>query len=309
MNYDLAIFASEFPWFFPICAAVFGAIVGSFLNVVIYRLPLEKSIVTPGSQCACGKPIAWFDNIPVVSWFLLRGKARCCGRPYSFRYAFVELLTAGLFLACALQFGPEKALLGMFFLACLVCATFIDLDHMIIPDPFTIWLAVAGVAAAFAFPALHGVEAELPLLAHLRSGGISVVGVLVGSGVILWIKLLAEAVLRKEAMGFGDVTFMGAIGAFCGWQGALFAVFGGAIVGTVWIGLAWIWQKVSGKKAPIAPRAEIAEGEAAEELAMGVQVPFGPMLAVAGAIYFLGADTFFDAYLAELGALFAAAAG
>jgi leader peptidase (prepilin peptidase)/N-methyltransferase len=309
MNYDLSVFASEFPWFFPICAAVFGALVGSFLNVVIYRIPLEKSIVTPGSHCACGKPIAWFDNIPVVSWFVLRGKARCCGQPYSFRYAFVELLTAGLFLTCALQFGPEKALLGMLFLACLVCATFIDLDHMIIPDPFTIWLAVAGVAAAFAFPALHGVEAELPLLAHLRSGGVSVVGVLVGSGVILWIKLLAEAVLRKEAMGFGDVTFMGAIGAFCGWQGALFAVFGGAIVGTIWIGLAWIWQKLSGKKAPIAPRAEIAEGEAAEELAMGVQVPFGPMLAVAAAIYFLGADRFFDAYLAELGGLFAATGG
>lgn len=304
MNYDFAAFTAEFPWFFPLCAALFGAIVGSFLNVVIYRMPLEKSIVTPGSRCACGQPIAWFDNIPVLSWFILRGRARCCGRPYSFRYPFVELLTAGLFLACALQFPPAKALLGMLFLACLVCATFIDLDHMIIPDAFTIWLAVVGVAAAFAWPVLHGVTAEMPLLAHLRSGGVAILGVLIGSGLILWIKLLAEAVLRKDAMGFGDVTFMGAIGAFCGWQGALFAVFGGAIVGSAWVALARLWQLVAGKSAPIAPRGETAEGEEAEQLGMGVHVPFGPMLAIGAAIYFLGADRWFDAYLGTLAELF-----
>ncbi len=304
MNYDLAAFAAEFPWFFPLCAALFGAIVGSFLNVVIYRLPLEKSIVTPGSHCACGKPIAWFDNIPVLSWFILRGKARCCGRPYSFRYPFVEALTSGLFLASALQFGPAKALLGMLFLACLVGATFIDLDHMIIPDVFTVWLAVAGVVAAFVFPALHGVKADLPLLAHLRSGGTAILGLMIGSALVLWIKLLAEELLRKEAMGFGDVTFMGAIGAFCGWQGAVFAVFGGAVVGTVWVGIAYLWKMVSGKAAPIAPRAETAEGQETTELSFGAHVPFGPMLAVGAAIYFLGAHRWFDAYLAGLAELF-----
>ena len=304
MNYNLAVFALEFPWFFPLCAAGFGAIVGSFLNVVIYRMPLEKSIVTPGSHCGCGKPIAWFDNIPVLSWFILRGKARCCGRPYAFRYAFVELLTAGLFLGCALRFGPEKALLGMLFLSCLVCATFIDLDHMIIPDVFTIGLGVAGVGLSFGFPALHGVAGEIPLLAHLRSGGTGLVGLLIGSGVVLWIALVAEAVLRKEAMGFGDVKFVGAVGAFCGWQGALFSIFGGAIVGTVWVALAWAWQKASGKKAPITPRVEDGHGAVTEQLALGVQVPFGPMLAVGAAIYFLGADIWFDAYLAQLAELF-----
>lgn len=304
MNYDLADFAREFPWFFPLVAAGFGAIVGSFLNVVIYRLPLEKSIVTPGSHCACGRPIAWFDIVPVLSWFILRGKARCCGRPYSFRYAFVELLTAGLFLACAWQFGPEKALVGMAFLACLVCATFIDLDHMIIPDVFTIGLGVFGVVLSFAVPALHGVTADHPIIEHLRSGGIAMVGLLVGSGLVLWIALLAETVLRKEAMGFGDVKFVGAIGAFCGWQGAVFSVFGGAIVGTVWVLLAWLWQRVSGRRAPIAPPAELSEGEAAEKLALGVQVPFGPMLAVAAAIYFLGAARWFDAYMVEMLTLF-----
>ncbi len=304
MNYDLAAFAAEFPWFFPICAALFGAIVGSFLNVVIYRMPLDKSIVTPGSHCSCGKPIAWYDNIPVLSWFILRGKARCCGRAYSFRYAFVELLTAGLFLVCALQFAPAKALLGMVFVACLVCATFIDLDHMIIPDAFTIWLAVAGVAGAFAFPGLHAQTAEIPLLAHLRSGGVAIVGVMIGSALVLWIKLLAEAVLRKEAMGFGDVTFLGGIGAFCGWQGALFSVFGGAVVGSVWVGLARLWMLVSGGKATLSPRAETPDGQETEELSLGVHVPFGPMLAVAAGIYFLGGNRWFDAYLAGLAELF-----
>ena len=129
-------------------------------------------------------------------------------------------------------------------------------------------------------------------------------GVLVGSGVLLWIALLAEKILGKEAMGFGDVTLLGAVGAFCGWQGALFSIFGGAIVGTVWVALAAIWQKVSGKKAPIAPRAENAAGEETEQIGLGVHVPFGPMLAAGAAIYFLGADRWFDAYLAGLSGLF-----
>lgn len=142
---DFAVIDEMLPWFFPLCAALFGAMVGSFLNVVIYRLPEGRSIVTPGSHCACGKPIAWFDNIPVLSWFLLRGRARCCGRAYSFRYPAIEALTGGLFLACWLLFPPAVAAVGMVFMACLICATWIDLDHMIIPDVFTVGLAVVGV--------------------------------------------------------------------------------------------------------------------------------------------------------------------
>lgn len=304
MNYDLAAFAAEFAWFFPAVAACFGAIVGSFLNVVIYRVPAGKSIVHPGSHCACGQPIAWFDNIPVLSWFLLRGKARCCGKPYSFRYVFIELLTAALFLACAMLFPPAKAIIGMVFLSGLMCATFIDLDHMIIPEAFTTWLGILGVVLSFIFPVLHNASADLPLVAHLRSGLISLLGLLIGSGLILWIAVTAEALLRKEAMGFADVTFLGAIGSFCGWRGAIFAVFGGAILGTVWIGLAMLWQKLSGKSAPIAPRAELSEGQTADKLGLGVQVPFGPMLAAGGAVYFLGGYHWFDAYIAGIAQLF-----
>lgn len=303
MTFDYAAFSSAFPWFFPTMAAIYGAIVGSFLNVVIYRVPAGKSIARPGSQCACGEPIRWFDNIPVLSWFILRGRARCCGRAYSFRYPFVELLTAALFLTCWLHFPPAKAVVGMLFVAVLVCATFIDLDHMIIPDVFTIGAGVAGVVLAFFVPALHGQTSDIFLIASIRSGMTAVEGMLIGSGLVLWIALVAEAVLRKEAMGFGDVKFVGMIGAFCGWQGAAFSVFGGAIVGTAWFAIALVIQKVLGRKTAVAPRAETAEGEATD-LAFGAQVPFGPMLAIAAAIYFLGADRWFDAYLGGFASLF-----
>ncbi len=281
-----AEFAAAFPWFFPLCAFVFGACIGSFLNVVIYRVPKEESIVTPGSHCGCGQPIRWFDNIPMLSWLLLRGRARCCGRPFSIRYPFVEFLTGVLFLVCWLRLPPAVAIAGWIFVSCLIAATFIDLDHMIIPDVFTLGLGVFGVLLSVAIPALHGQAGEYFMIDSLRAGTASVQGLLIGSGLVLWIALLAEVILKKEAMGFGDVKFVGAIGAFCGWQGAIFAVFGGAVVGTVWFALAWAWQKITGHKSAAAPRAETPEGEPTE-LAFGAHVPFGPMLAIAGAAYFL----------------------
>jgi leader peptidase (prepilin peptidase)/N-methyltransferase len=299
MTFDYAEFAAAFPLFFPIVMGLLGAMVGSFLNVVIYRVPLEKSIVTPGSHCACGTPIKWYDNIPVFSWFLLRGKARCCGRAYSFRYAFVELLTAALFTTSWLMFPPAKALCGMLFVACLLCALFIDLDHMIIPDTFTIGLGVVGVVLSIFVPSLHGQNDPVFMVSALHSGLISLQGLLLGSGLVLWIALVAETLLRKEAMGFGDVKFVGAIGAFTGWQGAVFAIFGGALIGTVWIGVAMIWKKCAGSAATVAPRAETAEGEATE-LALGAQIPFGPMLAVAGLLHFFYFNAWLNDYFAQI---------
>ena len=300
---SIAEVASAFPWFFPLCAFAVGACVGSFLNVVIYRVPKEESIVSPGSHCACGQPIKWHDNIPILSWLALRGRARCCGRAFSIRYPFVELLTALLFTACWLQFTPLVAVCGWILLGSLVAATFIDLDHMIIPDVFTLGLAVVGVILSLCIPALHGQPGDYFVVASLRAGVASVQGVLLGSGLVLWIALLAEAVLKKEAMGFGDVKFVGAIGAFCGWQGAVFAVFGGALVGTVWFAIAWTWQKVSGKASPVAPPSETPEGEPTA-LAFGAHVPFGPMLAIAGALYFLFFRTAVAAWFADVSVLF-----
>lgn len=300
---DFSEISAAFPWFFPLFVAVLGACIGSFLNVVIYRVPAEKSVVRPGSHCGCGQPIKWHDNIPVFSWLILRGHARCCGRAFSFRYPFIELLTAALFLACWLLFTPGVALCGWIFLSALVCATFIDLDHMIIPDVFTLGLGVAGVALSLFIPALHGQHSEFFAVDCLRSGAISLQGLLIGSGFLLWFALLAEVVLKKEAMGFGDVKFVGAIGAFCGWEGAIFSIFGGAVVGIVWFAVAWTWQKISGKSSPVAPRSETPDGQPAA-LGLGVHIPFGPMLAIAGGLYFLWGRPFMAAWTAEFTGLF-----
>jgi len=303
--------AAAFPWFYPLVALVGGACIGSFLNVCIYRIPKGESIVTPGSHCACGTPIRWYDNIPLLSWLLLRGRARCCGRPISARYPVVEALTALLFLACWLLFPPGKALCGMVLVAALIAATFIDLDHMIIPDAFTLWLGVAGVLLSCLVPSLHGRQHELFLIASLRSGVDGLVGLLAGSGLVLWIALLAEAVLKKEAMGFGDVKFVGAIGAFTGWQGAVAAVFGGAVIGTLWFALALLWQGLFRKAKPPEPAPPAAPDPgpadsapaAPAPLGFGVHVPFGPMLAAGGLLYFLVAHAWVDAYFAGIAGL------
>jgi leader peptidase (prepilin peptidase) / N-methyltransferase len=291
--------ASADPWFFPVVVFVFGACIGSFLNVVIYRVPAGKSIVHPGSTCGCGAPIAWYDNIPILSWLILRGKARCCGRHFSARYPFIELLTAAVFVACWLRLPLATAVCGWVFLGSLICATFIDLDHMIIPDVFTIGLAVEGLILSALVPALHGQHGDIYVVDGLRSCSASLVGIVAGSGIVLWIALIAEAALKKEAMGFGDVKFVGAIGAFCGWHGAVFSIFGGAAVGTLWLGSALVWQKIGGKPGAATPKVETPDGKPAD-LGLGVHVPFGPMLAIAGAVYFLFLRGWVDAWFSQL---------
>ena len=291
------------PWFFPLFAAVVGACVGSFLNVCIYRIPKNESVISPPSHCGCGQRIVWRDNIPVLSWLLLRGRARCCGRPFSFRYPAIELLTSLLFLACWLMFPPGKAVVGAVLCAIVICALFIDLDHMIIPDVFTVGGATVGLLLSLLLPSLHGQSHEFFAIASLRSGKDALLGLCVGSGLVLWVALWAEAILKKEAMGFGDVKFLGAIGAFVGWKGAVFGLFGGAMLGCAWFVAAYLWQKATGRAAPVALPAETPEGQPAE-LGFGVHVPFGPMLGVAALAYFLGAHRWVDAYFAELSGLF-----
>lgn len=292
-----AAFNEQFPAAFFVAAFVFGAIVGSFLNVCIYRIPAERSIVSPGSTCACGKPIAWYDNIPVISWILLRGKARCCGRPFSIRYPLIEFLTGTLFFLCWWTFPPVVALCGMLFCAILICATFIDFDHMIIPDRFTIGGAVVGVVLAVLVPALHGFDSGVGLIDSMRSGLAAIIGLLIGSAVVLWIALLAEILLKKEAMGFGDVKFLGAIGAFTGWEGAVFAIFGGAVIGTLGLVVLLVARPLFRVRKPEGP-----EGE--KDVALGRMVPFGPMLALGGLAYFLFLFPWVDAYFADAALLF-----
>lgn len=291
------------PWFFPTLAGVLGACVGSFLNVCIYRIPAGKSVVHPGSRCACGQPVAWHDNIPVVSWIMLRGKARCCGRRFSVRYPMIEALTAALFVASALRFELGHALAAMVFVSLSVVGAFIDIDHLELPDAVTIWGMAVGIACSILFPQLHGRHHEFYLIACFQSGIDAIIGAFIGSGLVLWILLFAEKILGKEGMGFGDVTLLGCIGAFTGWEGAIFSVFGGAVVGLL-VNLALI--AFSGKKALAAYQEKQKEndlGTSAEPSRLGeLRVPFGPALSAASLIYLFALRPLVDGYLHDTAA-------
>lgn len=309
------------PWFFAMVAFVLGACWGSFANVVIYRFPAGQSVISPGSHCfSCGRPLGWQDNLPIIGWLLLRGKARCCGAPFSPRYAIVEALTGGLFLACWLALPPLVALCGFLFVLILIIGTFIDWDTQELPDVTTIGGAAVGMMLAAAIPSLHGVDANLPFpLGNLQGITAAITGAVVGSGVLLWIARFAEALLRKEAMGDGDLVLMGCIGAFCGWQGAVFAIFGGSVIGGIFIALMILvnracgWQLSPGKvelpsNGP--PEAEAGteesppeaeqSGEASDasmtSLEMGAAIPFGPWLSAGGLVYFIWLRDPVDAY-------------
>ncbi len=279
------------PWFFPILAFCIGACMGSFINVCIYRIPAGQSIFRPPSRCrACGQPIPPYLNLPVLAWIILRGKARCCGAPISIRYPFVEFLTAALFLASWLRLPPLLALIGWLWIFIALCLAFIDLDHMVIPDRFSIGGLLAGVVLSVIFPVLHGIESPYALLGSIQGFFNALTGALIGSAIILWIMILGELVLRKEALGFGDVKLMGAIGAFCGWQGSVFSLFAGAILGTVVLGLLQITYAVIPLKRP---------GGAPERF-LGKKIPFGPFLAGASLLYYLFLGPVVDEYFTSL---------
>ncbi len=289
-----------------VIAFVVGSIIGSFLNVCAHRLPREESLLKPGSRCpACGASIPWNLNIPVFSWLMLWGKAKCCGASISFRYWVVEVLTGAAFAYALIHFGigphPEKAFVAALFASLLIGAAFTDLESFIIPDRFSIGGALLGVVLAFSFPALRlgwelGGTAE-----HWRSGLDALLGMLVGSASLYWICVLAGKVFKRDALGEGDVKLLGCIGAFCGWQGALFSIFGGALIGTVILLPMLLFQ---GKPAPdtATPVEKEAQDDADQptRLGLGVPVPFGPFLAAAALLYHLGLHAPVDAWFDQL---------
>ncbi len=286
---ESVVYALEhFPWLGGGVAFVFGSIVGSFLNVCIYRIPAEKSLIWPGSRCACGAAIPWYDNIPILSWFVLRGRARCCGRRFGCRYPFVEFLTATLFLLAWVTEPAPVAFCYWVFFGLLVPAVFIDLDHFIIPDRFSVGGMFVGIVLSAIVPELHGF-ANPGGVAMFEGLAAAVVGALVGSAVLYWFGALAEIVFRKEALGQGDVKLAGCFGAFCGWEGAVFALFGGAVIGTVLLLPVLLWQKLRGEEGgKHASHAGENEGEGEEvTLGFGTAVPFGPMLCAAIGLYAL----------------------
>ena len=278
------------PWFFPLLSFGIGACIGSFLNVCIYRIPEGLSVIHPGSRCgACGAPIPFYRNVPILAWIFLRGKAACCGAPFSIRYPAIEFLTGALFLASWMLLPPSTALVGMLWISILIPVTFIDLDHMIIPDRFSIGGLFVGLIVSAFVPAIHGIYLDNGMIAGIQGLFTAMVGALIGSAVILWIMILAEIVLRKEALGFGDVKLMGAIGAFCGWQGAVFSLFGGAVLGTIAIAILQLVNLIRPKK----------ENADEEEGMIGREIPFGPMLAAGSLLYYLYLGPKVDWYFNE----------
>jgi len=298
----------SFPWFGWLLAFLFGLIVGSFLNVCIYRIPAGRSIVTPGSRCACGVPIAWRDNLPVLSWILLRGKARCCGRAFSIRYPLVEFLTGLLFVLAWVTQPIPVALCYWVFFGLLVPAVFIDLDHFIIPDRFSVGGMFLGVVLSAMVPELHGF-ANPGGIATYSGLSTALIGALIGSSVLYWFGALAEIVFRKEALGQGDVKLAGCFGAFCGWEGAVFSLFAGALIGTVLLVPVLIWQRLRGGRVvePVGDRSAEMSGADGEEderpIGFGTAVPFGPMLCAAVVLYVLWLRAPVQTWFEEVGEL------
>ncbi len=241
---DLSI---PFPWPVPIIiVAVFGAIIGSFLNVVIHRVPREESVVFPNSRCpSCSAAIAFYDNIPVVSWLLLRGRCRSCHAAISPRYPAVELLTALVYAAIVWIDRVTIALpFDLVFVTAILALIFIDAEHMLLPNAITYPGMVVSLITRLAMPLLTGSPHfdDVPSLMHGALHGLpiwavsligAVIGGLIGGG-SLWLMGWTWKRLRNvEAMGLGDVKMMFMVGGYLGWRLTIFTIFVGVLSGSV----------------------------------------------------------------------------
>jgi len=208
---------------------IFGSIIGSFLNVCIYRLPKGKSVVTPASSCPkCGTAISWYDNIPLLSYLILTGKCRSCKAAISFRYFLVELITALLLATIFSVFGLSAKFFAYSIMSCgLIVATFVDFEINEIPDEVSMGGLVVGLVLSFAMPSVFG--------AVSRGGALlgSFLGAVAGGASIYIIGFLGELVFKKEAMGGGDVKLMAMIGSFLGWKLALLVFFVAPLFGSI----------------------------------------------------------------------------
>jgi leader peptidase (prepilin peptidase)/N-methyltransferase len=254
---------------------ILGSIIGSFLNVCIYRLPKEESIAYPGSHCtSCKRSINFYHNIPILSYIYLKGRCSYCNSKIPFIYPTVETLTGLLFMATLWRFGLGLDTLFYLVLICgLIVITFVDLEHMIIPNVITYpgillgilynvlktdWQNSLELASNFSFGILNFFELlnEIPILDSL-------LGVILGGGILLLIAYSYEIIKKRQGMGMGDVKLLALIGAFLGWQGVFFVIFLSSILGSI-VGLSII----------IARRGDLKYA-----------LPFGPFLSIAAIIY------------------------
>ncbi len=242
---------------------ILGLIVGSFLNVCIHRIPKEESIVFPFSYCpACKKRIGPLQNIPIISFLLLRGRCRNCHEPISWRYPLVEFLNGAGYLFILHRFGPSfETLIYALFFSALLTLTFIDLAHQILPDVITLPGIVLGVlASSFLLP---------------TGWKDSLIGLFIGGGLFYLIAFLSLALLKKEGMGGGDIKLVAMIGAFLGWKGMLLAILSASVSGSI-IGILLIATRKRHRNDPI---------------------PFGPFLALGALIALFWGNIIFDLYV------------
>lgn len=287
----------SFEIFLIVVGFVFGACFGSFFNVIIYRLPKNESIILPSSHCmSCGEPIRWYDNIPILSYFILRGRCRDCGTKFSIRYSLVELLTALLFAAVVYKYSYMLTelmdnginitfrilfanlainIFHLFFVGGMIIATFIDFDHQIIPNEITFTGIPLGIIASTIFPEMQGQQS------HLWGFLMSVISAVAAGGVLFLIGEIAGKILKKEAMGFGDVKLLALIGAFIGWKLTAICIFFASLSGAI-VGMSLI---------------------ASKKVEWQSRIPFGPYIVLGALIsYFWGYRIlewylgFFDAF-------------
>ena len=230
---------------------IFGAVIGSFLNVCIYRIPAGLSVVKPRSRCPhCESLIRWYHNLPIVSWFLLKGKCAYCGAAVSKRYLLVEALNGVLFALFFYRFAfhPVTPVIWLL-VAALVVITFVDLDHQIIPDVISLPGIPIGFLCSFLVPWVSWQD--------------SLVGIVLGGGSLLVIALGYELLTKKEGMGFGDVKLLAMLGAFLGWTAIFPIIFIGSLLGTL-VGVPLMLIKKADSK---------------------LAVPFGPFLSAGALIH------------------------
>ncbi len=255
--------------FLLIITFIFGSIIGSFLNVVIYRIPREKSIVFPSSSCpSCGYKIKWYENIPVLSFLILKGKCKNCNEPISIRYPLVEILTgiSAVLVYIKWNFGLEF-IFYFLFICLIISIIFIDIDFRIIPDELNLIGFISGIVFSF-------IRNDFSILD-------AVLGAITGAGFLYLVGYLYLKFRGIEGLGLGDVKMLAFVGTYVGWFGSLFTIFFGSVLG-VFVGVAL--SLIRKKK---------YEGQ--------LEIPFGPFLGIAAVIYLFFGEKIKDFYFGGIG--------
>ncbi|MDP6524115.1 MAG: prepilin peptidase [Kiritimatiellia bacterium] len=279
---------TDFPmwhFMFSALALTWGTCIGSFLNACIYRIPNELSVVHPRSFCPiCRMKVAWYDNIPVFSWMNLRGRCRSCRTFISPRYLLVECLVGVLFFLAWLKFDLvdgtrplglvavcDWQLVPVYWLVIsgLVLGTFVDFEHLIIPDRVTLGGIAAGLTISIMVPQLH--NAAGPVTGLLWSA----VGAVSGWGLLWGVAVMGRLMFKKEAMGFGDVKLLGAIGAFLGWRAVLFTIVISSLLGSI-VGITLVLIRARRLQS---------------------KIPYGPYIALAAVLWIYWGPVVWQAYM------------